>query len=183
VPLRCQDCGKEFETRINTKKFCSAVCRTHAYVKRVGIEGKCTYCQKPIKIAPTDIERYKRHFCSRACKQGFKIANNFAGNLQDSLGLRRRHTERIRAMLRINSQLECVNCGCNDLRILEINHINGGGGKDYKKHKNKPELIYYAILRGERKTDDLNLLCRVCNALHYAELKGVRGFTVTYQKA
>jgi hypothetical protein len=24
--------------------------------------------------------------------------------------------------------IECTNCGCNNIRILEINHLNGGRG-------------------------------------------------------
>jgi transcription elongation factor Elf1 len=64
----------------------------------------------------------------------------------------------------------CIRCGCDDIRLLEINHKNGGGKRNLeagtmsrKFHKN--------ILNGNRSTNDLELLCRPCNAVHYLELK------------
>ena len=57
----------------------------------------------------------------------------------------------------------CVNCGCNDVRFLEINHINGGGREEFRNRKNL--LVYNDIVQGRRTTKDLNILCRVCNAL------------------
>lgn len=64
-----------------------------------------------------------------------------------------------------HKELCCENCGCNSLGILEINHKNGGG------YREGYTSFYHAIVTGERKTDDLNLLCRVCNALHFVELR------------
>lgn len=65
--------------------------------------------------------------------------------------------------------IKCINCGCDDKRIVEINHIDGGGCQEFKKNTNG--TFYRAIVNGERKTDDLNLLCRLCNTAHFLELK------------
>ena len=70
----------------------------------------------------------------------------------------------------------CNNCSCDTLEFLEINHKNGGGTRDYGMHGGN---MYQAILWGrrtekgkiQRKTDDLEVLCRVCNSLHYLRLK------------
>ena len=62
----------------------------------------------------------------------------------------------------------CVRCGCNDIRLLEINHKNGGGTQEYN---NGTRLFYRNIRNGKRKIDDLELLCKVCNAYHALELK------------
>jgi 5-methylcytosine-specific restriction endonuclease McrA len=67
---------------------------------------------------------------------------------------------------------KCVNCGCDIQDALEINHKNGGGRKeyggsgagDYQKH------MLFAILNGTRSMDDLELRCKVCNALHYVTM-------------
>lgn len=69
---------------------------------------------------------------------------------------------------------KCSHCGCDDLRALEINHVNGGGSKE---HQLRGGYVFYAdILSGKRKTDDLELLCTVCNAHHHIKvLKGVSG--------
>ena len=73
----------------------------------------------------------------------------------------------------------CENCGCDDPNLLEINHKNGGGTKEIRQ---KGRSFLQDIYSG-RKTDDLNLLCKVCNALHYLELKnGKLPFKVTWIK-
>lgn len=64
----------------------------------------------------------------------------------------------------------CVRCGCDDKRLLEINHKDGGGSKENQGGK-KAQQFYWDIYMKRRKTDDLELLCRICNARHYLELK------------
>lgn len=65
-------------------------------------------------------------------------------------------------------KIECVRCGCDDVRMLEINHKNGGGGKEMKGNS---QSFYRDIARLKRRCDDLELLCRVCNAHHFLETK------------
>lgn len=62
----------------------------------------------------------------------------------------------------------CVRCGCDDVRLLEINHKEGGGNQEYN---NGIRLFYRNIRDGKRKTDDLELLCKICNAHHALELR------------
>ena len=64
----------------------------------------------------------------------------------------------------------CTGCGCDDVRLLEVNHKNGGGGKEIQYYKNS-QAFYRDIAMLRRPVDDLELLCRVCNAKHYLELK------------
>jgi predicted Zn-ribbon and HTH transcriptional regulator len=71
-------------------------------------------------------------------------------------------------------------CGCNDIRFLEINHINGGGTKEFRA---KGSRVYWDIIQHKRPVDDLEVMCKVCNALHYLELKyGKLPFNITYDK-
>lgn len=65
-------------------------------------------------------------------------------------------------------KISCVRCGCDDERLIEINHKNGGGGLELK---GKSQSFYRDIARLKRPSDDLELLCRVCNAQHYLEMK------------
>lgn len=67
--------------------------------------------------------------------------------------------------------VRCVCCGCDDARLLEINHKNGGGSKESGGRTNKQARFMTSIRKGLRSVDDLDLRCRVCNALHYAETK------------
>jgi hypothetical protein len=52
---------------------------------------------------------------------------------------------------------KCCNCGCDKYELLEINHINGGGAKEMKE-KYKGSSFIRAIVLGDRKIDDLNIL-------------------------
>lgn len=76
---------------------------------------------------------------------------------------------------------KCIYCGCEAPEALEINHKNGGGynEKYYKKYRTS---FYLDILKGRRTKDDLELTCRVCNAVHYLEkLKNLgKHWTVIY---
>jgi hypothetical protein len=88
--------------------------------------------------------------------------------------------------LQIVSGLEnaiCIGCGCPDLRVLEIHHKNGHGAKEIRHARKEGVNLYriqtqnlcHAIVKGRRKTDDLEILCKVCNAKHYVERRfGVR---------
>jgi hypothetical protein len=64
----------------------------------------------------------------------------------------------------------CSRCGCDDWRLLEVNHKNGGGRKANEGGWGAPDFKR-AVIQGRRKTDDLEILCRPCNAIHYLELK------------
>jgi hypothetical protein len=61
----------------------------------------------------------------------------------------------------------CVNCGCDEVSLLEINHINGGGRAMAKMRQNRQ--LYRDIAKGRVELGDYNVLCRVCNALHYIQ--------------
>lgn len=67
-------------------------------------------------------------------------------------------------------EIKCSSCGCNDERIVEINHVSGGGTKERKEGRSGPSF-YRDIINGKRKTSDLNLLCKVCNSKHCLGLK------------
>lgn len=88
--------------------------------------------------------------------------------------------QKLKAM-QIVSGLEkpkCKNCGCSDLRALEMNHKNLGGSKERRMRGN--QLLYGAIISGKRRTNDLDVLCRICNSKHYLEKKFDLHFEVKF---
>lgn len=93
---------------------------------------------------------------------------------------REQHQEvRKRAMDRLGGR-QCVNCGCDECSLLEINHINGGGRAAAKLRSNRQ--LYRDIAYGRVEADDYNVLCRVCNALHYVQIVlGVKGHVVKWK--
>ena len=67
---------------------------------------------------------------------------------------------------------KCSRCGIRDKRVLQFNHINGGGLKEHAKggiiaqRRNK---FYQDIIEGKRT--DINLLCANCNQIYEYEQK------------
>lgn len=96
--------------------------------------------------------------------------------------IRTHQSIRKKAMYKIagNEHPICDNCRCDDIRLIEINHKNGDGARDTRSKYHQKFL--YDIITGRRKTDDLDLRCRVRNALHYIESKyGKLPFKVAYE--
>ncbi|MDE1853905.1 MAG: hypothetical protein KGI38_09205 [Thaumarchaeota archaeon] len=95
---------------------------------------------------------------------------------------RYRHKLRLRVIAKMGGK--CVNCGCTIPDALEINHKNGGGRKEYHGNSasDRQKDMFFAIMNGKRKINDLELRCKVCNSLHYVEeLKKLPGkWTVTW---
>jgi DNA mismatch repair ATPase MutS len=78
------------------------------------------------------------------------------------------NNRKLKAILKVG-EARCVRCGCDELDFLEFNHIGGNGCKDHRENKNVP--IMDRILTKKRNTNDLEIVCRVCNALDFLERK------------
>ncbi|MBK8813951.1 MAG: hypothetical protein IPN69_24905 [Acidobacteria bacterium] len=86
---------------------------------------------------------------------------------------------REKAMERLGGTV-CVNCGCDEFPILEINHINGGGRQALKTTQNRQ--LYRARMNDKIDLSEYNVLCRICNALHYVQdVLGIEGHQVTWR--
>ena len=67
------------------------------------------------------------------------------------------------------SQPHCARCGCNDVRVLEVNHVYGGGDQE-RRTLNNTNLIQ-AVVYGQRPVDGLEVLCSACNGIDFIERK------------
>lgn len=151
--LTCRDCG--------------AVWKNDPPRSRV----KCPFCGKA-KDARDRREQAKAYAARPERQQVFRKWQADKQQRKESAE-RSRLLLRRRVFFRITGSIcpVCVRCGCDDPRLLEINHINGGGNTELKESGKGSMSMYYAIAKGTRSTDDLELLCRPCNALHYLETK------------
>jgi phage FluMu protein Com len=59
----------------------------------------------------------------------------------------------------------CVACGIDDMRVLQINHLNGRNGD----RKEVGDRIYKKIIAGTRVLDDLDVRCANCNVIYEYE--------------
>jgi len=94
---------------------------------------------------------------------------------------------RFEVLARVDPAMKCAMCGCDDTRLLEVNHIKGGGHKEREGYKeNGHDLGHNMILliyRGKRGLEDLNLLCRACNSIDHLEREfGHTGLRVVWDK-
>jgi len=95
--------------------------------------------------------------------------------------------KRLEVLAKIDPDMKCAMCGCDDTRFLEINHIKGGGRKEQeslKKTDNNMSTNFVMLIhKGKRSTEDLNLLCRVCNSIdHLERVFGKTGLRVVWDK-
>ncbi|MCC6328007.1 MAG: hypothetical protein IT174_05805 [Acidobacteria bacterium] len=108
-----------------------------------------------------------------------KEANDYNVDEQRRLWREQHQRVRERAMERLGGK-RCANCGCTEFAILEINHILGGGRKELKLTQNRQ--LYRSIVNDKVDLNEYNVLCRVCNALHYVQdILGIRGHDVVWR--
>jgi len=89
-----------------------------------------------------------------------------------------RQTRRTAVRLVGRGIVSCIRCGCDKPELLEINHKNGGGQADLR---GRSQQFYRDIAMHRRDVDDLELLCKPCNAIHALELvHGPLPFSVTW---
>lgn len=102
-------------------------------------------------------QRNKERFIKYA--REYRIRTNYS--------VRRHQKLKLKALEVVGcGKIKCSRCGTSDIRILEINHINGGGNKE-RRSKVSSYYWYTSIIKGERKIDDLNILCKICNLLYF----------------
>jgi hypothetical protein len=87
---------------------------------------------------------------------------------------------RLKTLLLIGrGRLACEHCHCDDIKLLQINHIHGGGYKEFKETGRSK--FYLDIASGRRSVDDLNLLCVLCQWKdHYERKYGPLPWFITY---
>lgn len=97
------------------------------------------------------------------------------------LARKRAYLNRKLKALKVVGSPVCVRCGCDEIDFLEFNHKNGGGAKEHRVSKNRPMMD--RILTGKRGVEDLEIVCRVCNALDFLERKNdkqAKRFTIKW---
>ena len=122
-------------------------------------------------------KRYKKYYQTHKKEENERAKKYFLKNKEQIY-----FKTRLKVLSKISSELKCRNCNCNDIRILEINHKNGGGRKEIReKYENSQSRFIKAILKGSRNTDDLEILCKICNILHHVQINlGIKGHEIRY---
>ena len=95
-------------------------------------------------------------------------------NKADQLAYQKKHDLRNKLKALVILGNKCSRCGEEDIRVLQFDHINGGGSKDRKNRGNL--AVTYDILRGI--TEPYQILCANCNCIKRHENKEMRGLAL-----
>lgn len=153
----CPACGKEFiavakAIRRGTNLFCSQACY---HVHRFGKRERCAICGK---------ETGGRKFCSSECR----LAS--MRDRDQKRGPVHREQQRLRGW-EVKKEFmrslggRCVDCGIDDLRVLEFHHKDRTIKDPLVRHFTNPSFqSRVRLLEAER--ENLELLCANCHRLH-----------------
>jgi RNase P subunit RPR2 len=108
-------------------------------------------CGRPVCSANFTTSNNNKRYCSDSCRESHRQRN-----------------ARIRFLKRIHDYFgnKCVICGFDDVRALQIDHVNGGGMKENKKRNNgivAGGLQFYKIVLREINSGKYQLICANCN--------------------
>ena len=134
--------------------------------------AECIGCNKTFQFSYHKNKNTQK-FCNAKCWAKFKYYKDkprFKENIK-----RYRVNLKEKALRKINNgNCFCSNCGCLNIKILEVNHINGDGSKEYRRGA----WLYHKIITNQRKIDDLSVLCKVCNIAEFVKQKYHVPFTI-----
>ena len=75
---------------------------------------------------------------------------------------RRRALEAKKIIYDVLGGAVCKNCGCDDIRVLQLDHINGGGSRHYKKLKAEGQTLHSWLIK-KKLPPGFQVLCHNCN--------------------
>jgi hypothetical protein len=120
----------------------------------------------------------KKYMHNRFLKNRNKLREITRNSRKENPKLWKKYYKRSNKNLRMKAleivgrgNIACSNCGCKDLRILEINHLNGRKRDEMKFGKIPTAAFYRNIVKGRRKINDLNILCKICNWAYFVKKK------------
>jgi hypothetical protein len=106
-------------------------------------------------VLPSGLERKEYNFLHHRERTSVKLLGQKIEALQIVSGCKRP---------------KCCKCGCSDIRVLMINHIDGGGSAERKSlGRSHARLMRANIRDGTRSPSGLDVRCANCNLLHEYE--------------
>jgi hypothetical protein len=160
----CQQCGQKFQAQRSTRKWCSTRCRSRANSKYQRVALRTVPCAVCGQVFQSNQPR--KVYCSKQC--ALKASN---ARRDPAPGRARSLSKYWQMRHEIFTRLDgqCIVCGANDRRVLQLNHKHGGGGGDNRAGRGGVYLLR-RLLSGERDLGDFDLRCANCNILYEYEM-------------
>lgn len=70
---------------------------------------------------------------------------------------------------------KCIQCGFSDMRALQLDHINGGGGKELRAFKNQYRMYRFYTEHPDIAKEKVQVLCANCNTIKKIEAHECKG--------
>lgn len=70
---------------------------------------------------------------------------------------------------------KCISCACMDRRVLQFDHIDGGGKREREQFGNQRSMLIYYRNNPEIARQKLQVLCVNCNRIKVIEKREVKG--------
>lgn len=149
VDISCQNCGKmrkmhAYRVKQGTGKYCNQACYLSHRWKRT---DKCAECGEPCE----------HRYCSDACRRKFWDRTGYA-----TYGRRDRNWQRRLEIIKTLGG-KCVDCGFDDYRALDIDHIDPS---KKLRAKNRYFPWSHRFKDWEANAKNIRLLCANCHRLH-----------------
>jgi len=126
------------------------------------------YSVKTVAVTPT--EKRGRQYATPEAKEQDRIrqAKYRAAKRYDYSGASKRsqHMKRVRALMLLGGK--CENCGNNDMRVLDFDHVKNNGAE----HRRQGFIGHKMIKAVLQNPTDYQVLCSNCNRIKYFESKG-----------
>ncbi len=106
IVSKCKSCGKEFKPYLKKSNCCSPIC----YRRQYYIDNKETSNQRSIKWHQDNRERMNNFSRDSRKRHKIEVLNHYGGAI-------------------------CFICGVEDIEVLTLDHIKGGGTKQRRKFK------------------------------------------------
>src|SRR3990167_9017775 len=140
----CVRCKTFFAKTHPRRIYCSALCRIKAYEERHPT-ARTDAIRKYRKTAKGKIKNkeYAKKWRTKNPERARQLSHTSyweAPEHSRSIARRSYWKRRIELILLLGGK--CINCGISDIRILQVNHINGNGRKELKN----PARLYRAII-------------------------------------
>jgi hypothetical protein len=157
---RCIECGKEAVKL----KLAHSLCNT-CYSRQYHRKRSETDPDFRKRKYETDVQWRKKNYVKY---RGYQQAYYLRSHDTISASRHKMYDSNKQALLELlGSKCSNPNClisgGCIDIRCLQFDHVNGGGGLDRKKFTRSSQFFRYYLNHPEEAKLKLQILCANCN--------------------
>lgn len=135
----------------------------------------CEVCTSEFYVKPWEFNN--RYCCSKVC--GYKRLTKYKMGVdsdKDYQGITRKERQHdyrlsIRKIVIHTLGDKCVKCGYDDMRALQVDHIDGGGRQERREIPNTTKFYKCVIDSFNNNENKYQLLCANCNVIKRIENK------------